>query len=210
MSSPWRLLVDDGADAAGGLALDESLMAGYHRGQVPRLPTLRLYTYRDHCALVGRYQHLAAEVDVGAELRPDAEEQRAGELRRERYEADSWLMCSTPQPDATATATIRTSAGMLRVYLALQGDVVKSALFTGDVNELPPQLAQLESVLKWQRLDPVTLPGTVEDFYRSSPIPDIPAASVVGALLEAGARAAPSTARGAPERRGSCYFPEAT
>jgi lipoate-protein ligase A len=62
----WRLLADDGASAAGGLALDEALMAGYRRSAPPQPPTLRLYTYREHCALVGRYQHLDAEVDVTA------------------------------------------------------------------------------------------------------------------------------------------------
>ena len=63
MSLPWRLLADDGAGAGEGLALDEALMAGYARGAPPRPPTLRLYTYADHAALVGRYQHLDAEVD---------------------------------------------------------------------------------------------------------------------------------------------------
>jgi len=60
----WRLLADDGAGAAGGLALDEALMAGYHRGSEERPPTLRLYTYHSHAALVGRFQHLDAEVDL--------------------------------------------------------------------------------------------------------------------------------------------------
>jgi lipoate---protein ligase len=53
----WRLLSGDGVGAAEGLALDEALMAGP--------PTLRLYTYR-RAALVGRYQHLEAEVDLDA------------------------------------------------------------------------------------------------------------------------------------------------
>lgn len=370
MSGPWRLLVDDGADAAGGLALDEALMATYHRGKVPRPPTLRLYTYADHCALVGRYQHLAAEVDLdacgrlgvavnrrptgggaiimgagqlgvafvtaapaaerprqllercsagiiaglgkigltatfrgkndlqvdgrkvaglglyldgrggllfhasvladldvprmldvlkipaaslgdaavaavhqrvttvtretgepwggprlrqvvqlgfvealGVELRPgvpDADELRhAAVLRRDRYEDDAWRMRNTPQPDATATATLRTPGGVLRVYLALQGDVIKSALFTGDVNDLPPQLTDLEAALKWQRLDARSLDATLEAFYRVSPVPDLPAHSVAGALLEAGARATSQDARAEPYRQGSCYFPEA-
>jgi lipoate-protein ligase A len=62
----WRLLADDGAGAADGLALDEALMARYARGEPDCPPTLRLYTYRDHCALVGRYQNLEAEVDLAA------------------------------------------------------------------------------------------------------------------------------------------------
>lgn len=65
MTGAWRLLTDHRVDAATGLALDEALAAGQGRngGHLP--PALRLYTYRG-AALVGRYQHLAAEVDVDA------------------------------------------------------------------------------------------------------------------------------------------------
>jgi len=67
VSDVWRLLSDDGVEAAGGLALDEAMLAGYSRESDPGWPsTLRLYTYRSHCALVGRYQHLEAEVDLDA------------------------------------------------------------------------------------------------------------------------------------------------
>ena len=63
----WRLLTHIGVGAASGLALDEAMLAGYARGGDPAWPsTLRLYTYRSHCALVGRYQHLEAEVDLDA------------------------------------------------------------------------------------------------------------------------------------------------
>jgi lipoate-protein ligase A len=64
--TPCRVLVQDGVGAAAGLAFDEALMAGYARSAPPRPPTLRLYTYASSCALVGRYQHLEAEVDVDA------------------------------------------------------------------------------------------------------------------------------------------------
>ena len=63
----WRLLTHVGVGAAAGLALDEAMLAGYSRDGDPSwAPTLRLYTYRSHCALVGRYQHLEAEVDLDA------------------------------------------------------------------------------------------------------------------------------------------------
>ena len=66
MNGSWRLLADDGVGAAEGLALDEALMGRYARGEPDSTPTLRLYSYRDHCALVGRYQNLEAEIDVAA------------------------------------------------------------------------------------------------------------------------------------------------
>jgi len=66
MSGGWRLLDGDGVGAADGLALDEALMTRYGRGRPGGPPTLRLYSYRSHCALIGRYQSLAAEVDLDA------------------------------------------------------------------------------------------------------------------------------------------------
>ena len=61
----WRYIEDDGVDAAEGLAADEVLM-DYHLqatdGQAPGI--LRLYTYRDHCALVGRFQNIHAELNL--------------------------------------------------------------------------------------------------------------------------------------------------
>lgn len=62
----WRLLTDDAVGAAEGLAFDEAMLTDYHRDATPVPPTLRLYTYRSHCALVGRYQDLSAEVDLAA------------------------------------------------------------------------------------------------------------------------------------------------
>ncbi len=61
----WRYLEDDAVGAADGLATDEALMLPYGRGKpAAHEATLRLYTYRPHCALVGRYQSLEDEVDV--------------------------------------------------------------------------------------------------------------------------------------------------
>lgn len=63
----WRLLIDDDAEAACGLALDEALMQEHRRGaERTRAATLRMYSYRSHCALVGRFQSLEDEVDLVA------------------------------------------------------------------------------------------------------------------------------------------------
>ena len=71
---PLRLLVDDGASAAGGLALDEALASRVGAGR--SAPTLRLYTYRPHCALVGRFQDASREVDLDVCEREDIEVNR--------------------------------------------------------------------------------------------------------------------------------------
>ena len=55
-----RLITDDSVTASFGLAADECLAARIGVGESE--PTLRLYTYRSHCALVGRFQNLENEV----------------------------------------------------------------------------------------------------------------------------------------------------
>ena len=62
MTVDWRYLRDDGATAGFGLAADEAITRRQGTGQSP--PTLRLYTYRSHCALVGRFQRVASEVHL--------------------------------------------------------------------------------------------------------------------------------------------------
>ena len=314
MSGPWRLLADDGAGAAEGLALDEALMGRYARGEPDCPPTLRLYSYRDHCALVGRYQTLEAEVDLavcrrtGTEVSrrltgggaivmgsgqlgiayvdrarpgqrpretieklsaalvdgcsrlgipasfggkndlevgsrkiaglglyvdaagamlfhasvladldvafmlqvlqipaakladraaaavserittvsvetgvrhdaatirpfiadgfaatfgatfelatPDRREQAdAAALAAGRYRSKSWLGERSIAPDANGSALLKTPAGLVRIYLATHGDLIKSVMIAGDFNELPVGLVAMESGLRWRRLE---------------------------------------------------------
>lgn len=56
----WRLITDEGVTASFGLAADDCLAGRVGAGESE--PTLRLYTYRSHCALVGRFQNLDNEV----------------------------------------------------------------------------------------------------------------------------------------------------
>lgn len=58
----WRLITDDNVSASFGLAADEALAQRVGLRQSP--PTLRLYTYRSHCALVGRFQNVENEIRV--------------------------------------------------------------------------------------------------------------------------------------------------
>ena len=58
----WRLLTQDGAGAAQGLAGDEALARSVGAGSCP--PTLKLYTYKAHCALAGRFQDVDHEIQV--------------------------------------------------------------------------------------------------------------------------------------------------
>lgn len=365
--SEWRMLTDDAVGAAEGLAFDEAMTTGYGRGNAVAEPTLRLYTYRSHCALVGRYQHLEAEVDLEACERTGTEVNRrptgggaivmgAGQLgvavatrapaqqrprdllerysqgivaglerlgiparfrgkndlevggrkiaglglyldggggllfhasvladldvgfmlevldipaaklgdravgaveervttvtretgrpwagrslaphiaagfaatlgvvlepgspttgelelaRRlvtERYGTVAWREEYSPRTDATATATARLGGGLVRLYLALNGDTIKSLLFTGDFNTVPAPLVALEEALRWKRMDRTVVERAVDACLAGHP--DVGRPEVVAeAILEAGARLGrPAVA--APQRDGACYFPD--
>jgi lipoate-protein ligase A len=56
----WRLITDDRVTDSFGLAADEALAQRVGLGE--SVPTLRLYTYKSHCALVGRFQNVENEV----------------------------------------------------------------------------------------------------------------------------------------------------
>ncbi|ACF12599.1 biotin/lipoate A/B protein ligase [Chloroherpeton thalassium ATCC 35110] len=58
----WRLIQDDDASAGFGLAADETLARRVGAGTSE--PTLRIYTYASHSALVGRFQTVENEVNL--------------------------------------------------------------------------------------------------------------------------------------------------
>ncbi len=60
--SDWRLIADDRVSASFGLAADD-VMAD-RVGDGLSQPTLRLYTYKSCCALVGRFQNVENEIHV--------------------------------------------------------------------------------------------------------------------------------------------------
>ena len=366
----WRYITDDSVGAAEGLALDEALCAGYGRDDQQSPTTLRLYTYRDHAALCGRFQHLEAEIDVeacrrtgtefnrrptgggaiimgeaqlgvaicapapveegpksillrfsegivaglgmlgieasfggkndlkvagrkiaglglylngsggllfhasvladldvgfmldvlripaaklggaaaeaverrvttvsretgrswdakalreviadgiaeamGVELDVSApteqEEQMASGLVEAKYGSDEWRFQRSPQLDATGTSMIKTRGGLVRLYLALTGETIKSALFTGDFNELPPALVELESRLKWSSTDRATLSRIADESLSDGAGLGVSSAEIVE-LISSAARRARAVGLAAPSRSGSCYFPETT
>jgi lipoate-protein ligase A len=58
----WRLITDDNVSASFGLAADDTIAQRAATGESP--PTLRLYTYRSHCALAGRFQRIENEIHL--------------------------------------------------------------------------------------------------------------------------------------------------
>jgi lipoate-protein ligase A len=364
----WRLLADDGAGAPEGLALDEALMAGYARGEPPSPPTLRLYTYRTHCALIGRYQNLDAEVDLdacratgtqvsrrptgggaiimgagqlgvavvaaappdqrpreiieglatglrsglaelgitavfkgkndleingrkvaglglyldqagamlfhasvladldigfmlqalripaaklgdkaasavaervttvteltgrpwdgpalrqviasgfatafGADLEPgepsDHERALAAQLAADKYSSESWLADRSAALDGSGSASLKTPAGLARIYLTTHGDLVKNAIVVGDFNELPAPVVTMESALRWRRLDDLQVASAIARSGAASALGVAPE-QLAAAVLQAGRQAQDRVAAAPLRSEGSCYFPE--
>jgi lipoate-protein ligase A len=151
--------------------------------------------------------------ELGCELAESeatvAERARAAALVEGKYTTEEWLFQRTPQPDATATALVKTPGGLVRLYLALQGDTIKSALFTGDFNEIPPPLAHFEAALKWARADRGELERIAAACFGDGTglgvAPEVLIAGIVDAAEKAAVREVV-----APDRTGSCYFPEET
>lgn len=368
----WRYIEEDGVSADYGLATDEFLMSSYDVADPLPFPTLRLYTYRSHCALVGRFQNLPAEVHleyckkegiqlgrrptgggaiimgsgqlgvclttsgaskigqgrpidlyrrfalpiirglaklgVSASFRPkndlevggrkiaglgvyindqgavlfhasllvdldislmlrvlkipakkiadkvairsirqrittvsreadrnvptDAvrrivrrsfceefgidfeesvvtpeEKAQIDELILQKYGTERWLYQRTPQADMTGISTIKTPAGLVRVYLSLLGETIKSVLITGDYFDNDDALGRLEAALKWSPLEKGHVAKVVARFLPDAPADglQLSAESLTRAIWQAGRRAKAACGF---NYQGSCYYPE--
>ena len=147
----------------------------------------------------------------GATLEPatpdPAEQALATTLAADRYRAESWLGDRSMSADGSGSAVLKTPAGLARIYLTTHGDLIKSAIVVGDFNELPPALVEMESALRWRRLDERSV-GTAVARSGAGQALGVLDTQIATAVLDAG-RQAGERATAAPVRAvGSCYFPE--
>ncbi len=147
-------------------------------------------------------------VDLEAVGLDVAERRRRDRLIEERYADDAWIRQRSPRRDARGTALLKTPEGLLRVYVATHGEVIKSALVTGDFNLLPAAVNQLEAGLRWCRAEPDRIRELTRQAFTAGELGVSPEAIAV-AVWEATANALALQRRGHPLRlEGSCYFPE--
>lgn len=137
----------------------------------------------------------------------EVESSKASDLVASKYSTDDWVFQQSLTTDSVGTSMIRTPGGIVRAYVALNGDTIKSALFTGDFNQLPEPLAHFESLLKWSRLDEDELIRIGEQTMSEGTGLGVPRQDVIEVVVDAGRRAR-SMEVAAPSRTGSCYFPE--
>jgi lipoate-protein ligase A len=157
--------------------------------------------------VVARGFRQALGVELLASSPTDEETLCAGRLAADKYRTDDWRFQRSPQSDTTSSSMLRTPGGLVRVYVALQGDTIKSAMFTGDFNEMPSALADFESVLKWTRADPDALLALARRTCGDDTGLGVATEQIADAVWQA-AEQAMQHGVAAPLIEGSCYFPE--
>lgn len=220
------------ADGRGGILFHASLLAGLDIPfmlSVLRVPAAKLAS-KGIALVADRIVTVSELLDAplsGADLAPEVaaglaralgkslvpgepsteELALASRLVATRYAAESWLFARSLRQERSVGVTAATPLGTMRVELALRGDVVKSALVTGDWLELPAAAVAIEEALRWQRLDRDRLAERLAGALGRSSHGDssLVRPDVLAALLCDAARNRRSTF---PDRRGSCYFPE--
>lgn len=128
-------------------------------------------------------------------------------LASERYRNEDWIFQHSPQPDMSGMGLKKTPVGLLRTYLALKGETIKSVLITGDFFGQEVLFRQIESQLKWSPLDRAHIDRIVHQAFASfsQTDPGLSADDVQEAIWRA--------AMGAMKEvqftyRGSCYYPK--
>ena len=123
-----------------------------------------------------------------------------------RYANEEWIFQRSPQADMTGMSVLKTPAGLLRTYIGLKGETIKSVLITGDFLDGLDVLKVIEGRLKWSPLDRVKIESVVEKaFAEMGSIENLSVEKVVDAIYLAARRA---RAENRFTYDGSCYYPE--
>ncbi len=92
----------------------------------------------------------------------EAEKEQIKQLAEEKYRHPDWLRQYAPGEDMTGMAVMKTPAGLLRAYVAVKGDLIKSALITGDFLHGERFFSEVEAALKWSSAEEGRLRATLE------------------------------------------------
>lgn len=128
-------------------------------------------------------------------------------LSATKYDHDDWIFQRSPQPDMTGMGLKKTAAGLLRAYVALKGETIKSVLITGDFLNPGALFQHIESQLKWGALDQDHVRQVVRHAFETH-CPD-----EAGITPDEVSQVIWRAALGAMKEvqysyRGSCYYPD--
>lgn len=87
--------------------------------------------------------------------------QEIANLEKNKYHSDEWIYQRHPAPDMTGESISKTPAGLVRTYVSLIGDTIKSVLITGDFFSGNRVIHDIEAALKWGRSDEESIARTI-------------------------------------------------
>jgi hypothetical protein len=90
------------------------------------------------------------------------EQEQIRKLEQEKYLSDGWVFQRIPAPDMSGESMRKTPAGLVRAYVALAGEVMKSTLITGDFFSGQHVIYDIEAALKWGRAERDSIVRTVK------------------------------------------------
>lgn len=118
------------------------------------------------------------------------EKQKIDTIARKKYLSDDWIFQRSPLPDMNGMGLKKTPAGLLRTYVAMKGETIKSLLITGDFFDHGEAFNKIEAALKWQPFDRTSITRTVNRILRpENNGPDLSVADVVDVIWMAGENA---------------------
>ena len=150
------------------------------------------------------------EIDFEFKQVSTIEQDQINEIAQNRYENEDWIFQRSPQPDMTGVSLKKTPAGLLRTYIGLKGETIKSVLITGDFMDQANLFAEIESRLKWSPLDlkhiEEIVETTIHEFDASGTAPQkLKKKDIISAIWLAVQHA---LAEKKYTYKGSCYYPK--
>ncbi len=149
------------------------------------------------------------EVSLTIEPFSSDEQDKIKRVEQDRYGTDEWLFQHSPQQDMDGMSLKKTSAGLLRTYIGLKGETIKSVLITGDFMDMPKAFSQIESQLRWSPLNMDKIAEIVHaafgNYAASTTEVNIKPQEVTEAIWLAAQRA---FAAQKYTYKGSCYYPK--
>ncbi len=137
------------------------------------------------------------------------EKQKIKGIENKRYLTEEWIYQRSPQSDMTGMSLKKTPAGLLRTYIGLKGETIKSVLITGDFFEQAGIFRRIESELKWSSMDKENIQTIVNKVFNWQEMDSLKYGLTPELIVESIWLAAQRAM--AAERytyKGSCYYPK--
>jgi lipoate-protein ligase A len=135
----------------------------------------------------------------------EQEKEAVGKFENDRYLNDEWRLQNSPQADMTGMSLKKTPLGLIRTYIGLKGETIKSVLITGDFFEKNGILNQIEMSLKWKAFDLEKIRVTVYRVFEDNDPSELNPEDIIANIWRAGQRA---TLGERYTYNGSCYYPK--